>query len=216
MNPKQNIDKVNPEFDPNSPSEPGNAEILQLSSEYIQEGGTLKHEPLRLEGVERFDQPPPDRFTAPECRQVIHKYADHYGLTRPQAIHSVTYFCQTGGCVKSFPNKKLNINRLREEELDVLRSICAETRPQGTVRQLARGMAYTIFRVAMEYGYPGHLYKQLKQYVPELTIMDSYQACEFYTGQRFTVPAIEKALAARALGRRTKSLGNGKRKKKKR
>lgn len=111
-----------------------------------------------------------------------------------------------GGYVKSVPNKKLKINRIAEEELNTLREICNEARPNGTVRQLARAMARTIYRIAAQLGYPGHLYKALKAHKPELNTADAYFACEVYSGFNYTPHIIEEALALRTQARKAKTI----------
>lgn len=169
--------------------------------------------PMPLPGIEKFDPPPADRFTKEECLAVLSEYSKTYNLTPPQTIHSITNWAQNGGYVKSVPNRKLPINGGPMEELYTLRSICGKIRPGGTVRQLCRALAFPIYRAALHLTYVGHLHKSLQLYRPDINTSDAIQACEFYSGLKFTFPIIEDALAQRAKDRKAKSSGNKKGKK---
>lgn len=171
-------------------------------------------EPLVLPGITKFDPPPADRFTKDECYSALTEYGKTYNLNPSQTMHSMTYWAQNGGYVKSVPNRRLSINEGPMEELDTLRGICAKVRPGGTVRQLFRALALPIYRIALNLSYAGHLHKSLRLYRPDISTVDAIQACEFYSGLSFTLPIIEDALSQRAKARKTKSSSKPKKGKK--
>jgi hypothetical protein len=169
-------------------------------------------DPSLMEGTQKFEAPPTDKLTPEECEQVIDRYAQHYKLTVQQAAHSISYWCQMGGYVKSVPNRKFNINRVCDEELDTLRNIVKLVRPNGTVRQLARALAKIIVKYASHYDYYGHLAKNLKTFRPGLEGNNLIYACEFYFGLDFTPNLINEALAERAKSRKNPRTATGNRK----
>lgn len=166
-----------------------------LNMDNLQAPDLPSADPLVLPGIAKFDPPPADRFTKSECYFALTEYGKTYNLNPPQTMHSITYWAQNGGYVKSVPNRSLPINKGPMEELSTLRDICAKTRPGGTVRQLCRSLALPIYRIALNLGYASHLHKSLRLYRPDISSADSIQACEFYSGLSFTLPIIEDALA---------------------
>lgn len=166
-------------------------------------------------GIKPYEAPPADRFTADECKKVIAGYAHAYGLTIPEAYHSIAFWCQTGGYVKSVPNKKHKINGRAEEELTKLREICGQVRNGGTVRQLARKLAPVIASVALQCGYVGHLHKSLKPIRPEMTGVDWIYCCEYYFGLSITPRIVNEAIAERIKARSSKAKTNNTKNKKK-
>jgi ATP-dependent Lon protease len=114
--------------------------------------------------------------------------------------------------VKSVPNRKFKINGVGEEELDALRNIIKQVRPNGTVRQLARTLAPIIRKIATIYTYEGHLSKNLRTFRPGLQGDVLIYACEFYFGLDFTPQVINEALAERAKARKNSRTSTGSRK----
>jgi len=217
---------------PTSPAPPASSPVKISFDEFlIQESPTQSPvirstpalEPLILEGVQGYKAPPSDRFTAQEANRILNTYAQKYELTKDQTINSIAYWCQSGGYVKSVPNRSLKINSKTEESLEFLRTAVTQVRPNGTVRQLARTLAPTIARVSLNYDYVGHLWKSLSTIRTNIEGADCIFCCEYYYGLDITPKAVNEALAARTLARRSstsrtkkpakKKGGSGKRRK---
>lgn len=149
-----------------------------------------------------FIQPPSDRFTEAEIAEVIRLYSQEFSLTTEEAIHSISFWCQSGGYIKAVPPRKAKVNNKSEEKLQTLRDICSKVRPNGTVRQLARSFAKTIYKVALQGGYLGHLWKEFKTRDSSLSQLDLYFACEFYDGCDFVPPRVQNIFNSRNLERK--------------
>jgi len=156
--------------------------------------------PAELEKLTSYQPPPNDQLTKEEAKAVLEKYSRFYNLTKAEALHSVTYWTQNGGYVKSVPDTKTHdINHKGAESLKQLRACVEDVRPGGTVRQLARTLAPYLLQVALQKGYKGHLWKSLKQNNdPSLEGPDLYYCCEFYANLPGTPTKVVEALAARS------------------
>jgi hypothetical protein len=161
---------------------------------------------------------PKDMLTEKQATNVVMQYATRYSLTPAEALNSIAYWVQEGGYIKKVPNRTQAINHNNKlEELAFLRECVAKTKPNGTVRQLARALAKQISLVAMKQDYTGHLHKNLKLIEPRLTAADLIFACEFYMGLDFVPPIVNTALQERAkqrqqtLSKKRSANGKGKR-----
>jgi len=161
----------------------------------------LKSKITKLE-VSAYTPPPSDRLSDDETNQVLTRYMRTYKLNPHQTLNSVSYWLQTGGYVRSVPNRKHAINTPNIiEELDTLRLVVREVRSTATLRQLARTLVSQINKMALVQGYPGHLYKTLQLTNPQLRDTDIYYCCEYYQGLTITPAIVNAALNERTLKR---------------
>jgi len=154
------------------------------------------------EELQPYIPPPTDRFTLEEATEVLIKYQKAFRLSPNQAINSITYWLQSGGYVKSVPNRKETINfKDVPEDLDTLRQIVKDVRSNGTLRQLARAIAQQLSIVAIANGYAGHLFKSLQVINPQIEGADTIYCCEYYQGLPFTPVIVNAALSERSKNR---------------
>jgi hypothetical protein len=154
-----------------------------------------------LQSVVKFNPPPPDKFTLEEAQKAVYLYQKYYNLNTAQAMNSITYWLQSGGYIKTVPDRTYNINGIGEESLGLLREIIKKVRKNGTLRQFARAIPMYLINVARANHYPGHLSKALRLIDPSLQDQDLYFACEYYMDYQETPRKIIEALAERTKAR---------------
>ena len=148
---------------------------------------------------------PQESFTKEEASEVIKRYCEKYDITPIQAIHSISYFCQNGGYVKSVPDKSVTINsKTKLETLNSLREVVSSVRKKGTVRQLARTLVKQIHQMSTKMSYKGHLYNTLSL-KKEISAQDSIYCCEYYLDFELTPIHIKELLKERVLEREGKN-----------
>ena len=153
---------------------------------------------LYFGNIQKFSNPVSGVIEKIKAAEIINKYKKEYKLTYSEAIHSLTYWTQSGGCIKSVPSTKKDINsKGRKEELDVLRRIIKEVEKKGTVRQLARAYLNPIAVCAIHFEYSGPLSKQFKIMDELLTPEELVFANEIFIGYDACPDKIYKLLLER-------------------
>jgi hypothetical protein len=190
-----------------------NKEAKEFGQELEQLSNASQEELIK--DIQPYVALPADKLTDEELKKVVYEYAFTYKLTPAEALHSIAYWCQSGGYVKSVPDKSIDLNKKGSESLQTLRQAVTNARPKGTVRQLARSLYKTIYKIAAKCGYTGHLYKALRRIDPTITVSESELACEYYEGTDICSPKITAALLERSRLRaqtrapKTKKRGKG-------
>lgn len=157
----------------------------------------LDFKTLDFDNIQKFDNTLSGIIEKNKAKEILNRYKTEYNLDNSQAIHSLTYWAQHGGCIKSVPSSKKDLNSKGKEELNVLRRIIKEVEKKGTVRQLAKTYLKYIAHCAIYFKYSGPLSKQFKIKDESLTSEELVFANEIFLGYSDCPDKIKKLLLER-------------------